>query len=342
MPRKKRHEDPTSFGARLARCRQAAGYTQVELAQELSVSQRMIAYYESPQAIRPRRSCPLSRRLSASPPMRSSASRPPRSAPGPPPPATASSSSSSSAPREAPGPPAHRCLRRTRETQATRQRRRAPRRDARGSVRATLGLSPWRVLAPNGESRRSNAARRGVSPRFRRSRGSRRRKKRVGDFEAFEGPRCMSAVGEAPPRRLLRTRSGLDCIESRPISEEEHVRLRLPSAQDGGHRFCTRRGHGVEFRYQRHLFRRKLRLVQFAEAVDRTDDDVQLIRAPGGNQSCDGSYRAGSMRRPDQHQRERRIEATPSCLALIDRQLESKQEFVLPGHREHACHCPHH
>lgn len=49
MPRKK-IEDPTSFGARLAAFRKAAGYTQVELAEELGVSQRMMAYYESPQA----------------------------------------------------------------------------------------------------------------------------------------------------------------------------------------------------------------------------------------------------------------------------------------------------
>lgn len=42
-----------SFGARLAQLRKAAGFTQVELAAELGVSQRMVAYYESPQATPP-------------------------------------------------------------------------------------------------------------------------------------------------------------------------------------------------------------------------------------------------------------------------------------------------
>jgi transcriptional regulator with XRE-family HTH domain len=37
---------PTGFGARLAALRKAAGYTQAELAEELGISQRMVAYYE--------------------------------------------------------------------------------------------------------------------------------------------------------------------------------------------------------------------------------------------------------------------------------------------------------
>jgi transcriptional regulator with XRE-family HTH domain len=45
MPKVK---DRTSdFGARLTQLRKAAGYTQVELAQTLGTTQRMIAYYES-------------------------------------------------------------------------------------------------------------------------------------------------------------------------------------------------------------------------------------------------------------------------------------------------------
>ena len=40
----------TTFGERLAQLRRAAGYTQVELAQALEISQRMVAYYESPAA----------------------------------------------------------------------------------------------------------------------------------------------------------------------------------------------------------------------------------------------------------------------------------------------------
>jgi transcriptional regulator with XRE-family HTH domain len=51
----KRIESATtvSFGERLASLRKAAGFTQVELAAELGVSQRMVAYYESPSATPP-------------------------------------------------------------------------------------------------------------------------------------------------------------------------------------------------------------------------------------------------------------------------------------------------
>jgi transcriptional regulator with XRE-family HTH domain len=42
-----------SFGERLASLRKTAGFTQVELAAELGVSQRMMAYYESPSATPP-------------------------------------------------------------------------------------------------------------------------------------------------------------------------------------------------------------------------------------------------------------------------------------------------
>lgn len=34
------------FGTRMAELRKAAGYTQVELAKQLGISQRMISYYE--------------------------------------------------------------------------------------------------------------------------------------------------------------------------------------------------------------------------------------------------------------------------------------------------------
>jgi transcriptional regulator with XRE-family HTH domain len=39
-----------AFGERLATLRKAAGYTQVEFAAEVGVTQRMVAYYESPAA----------------------------------------------------------------------------------------------------------------------------------------------------------------------------------------------------------------------------------------------------------------------------------------------------
>jgi len=45
MPKKK-HPEVTGFGARLAQLRKTAGYTQAELADEVGVSRRMIAYYE--------------------------------------------------------------------------------------------------------------------------------------------------------------------------------------------------------------------------------------------------------------------------------------------------------
>ncbi len=46
-------EAPASFGQRLASLRKAAGFTQIELAAELGISQRMVAYYESPTATPP-------------------------------------------------------------------------------------------------------------------------------------------------------------------------------------------------------------------------------------------------------------------------------------------------
>jgi transcriptional regulator with XRE-family HTH domain len=42
-----------NFGERLALLRKAAGFTQIELAAELGISQRMISYYESPEATPP-------------------------------------------------------------------------------------------------------------------------------------------------------------------------------------------------------------------------------------------------------------------------------------------------
>ncbi len=44
LPGQKKNE---TFGQRMARLRQAAGYSQRELAAEIKISQRMIAYYES-------------------------------------------------------------------------------------------------------------------------------------------------------------------------------------------------------------------------------------------------------------------------------------------------------
>lgn len=46
-------DSASSFGQRLAALRKAAGFTQLELAAELGISQRMVAYYESPSAAPP-------------------------------------------------------------------------------------------------------------------------------------------------------------------------------------------------------------------------------------------------------------------------------------------------
>jgi transcriptional regulator with XRE-family HTH domain len=43
---KKTHHRTASFGARLAELRKAAGFTQIELAEAIGMSRRMLAYYE--------------------------------------------------------------------------------------------------------------------------------------------------------------------------------------------------------------------------------------------------------------------------------------------------------
>lgn len=50
MPRKLHAETAAGFGARLASLRKAAGISQMALAAEIGVSQRMMAYYEGPSA----------------------------------------------------------------------------------------------------------------------------------------------------------------------------------------------------------------------------------------------------------------------------------------------------
>ena len=50
MPRKLHAEAAAGFGPRLAGLRKAAGISQMALAAEIGVSQRMMAYYESPTA----------------------------------------------------------------------------------------------------------------------------------------------------------------------------------------------------------------------------------------------------------------------------------------------------
>jgi transcriptional regulator with XRE-family HTH domain len=50
-PMSKRKTDVIeNFGERLAQLRKAAGYTQVEFATEVGITQRMVAYYEAPNA----------------------------------------------------------------------------------------------------------------------------------------------------------------------------------------------------------------------------------------------------------------------------------------------------
>lgn len=49
MPKRKT-EVIENFGERLAQLRKTAGYTQVEFAAEVGITQRMVAYYEAPGA----------------------------------------------------------------------------------------------------------------------------------------------------------------------------------------------------------------------------------------------------------------------------------------------------
>lgn len=50
MPRKIHAEAAQGFGERLAKLRKAAGITQTAFAEEVGISQRMMAYYEGPTA----------------------------------------------------------------------------------------------------------------------------------------------------------------------------------------------------------------------------------------------------------------------------------------------------
>ena len=52
MPKRKT-DVMQSFGGRLAELRKAAGYTQVEFAAAVGITQRMVAYYEVPEANAP-------------------------------------------------------------------------------------------------------------------------------------------------------------------------------------------------------------------------------------------------------------------------------------------------
>ncbi len=61
MPMKKTplKEEVESFGERLARLRQAAGFSQRDLAAEIGISQRVIAYYEKETAYPPSHLLPV-------------------------------------------------------------------------------------------------------------------------------------------------------------------------------------------------------------------------------------------------------------------------------------------
>lgn len=50
---KRKTEEMEGFGPRFAGLRKAAGYTQVEFAAEVGITQRMVAYYEAPDAQAP-------------------------------------------------------------------------------------------------------------------------------------------------------------------------------------------------------------------------------------------------------------------------------------------------
>lgn len=59
MPARIKREPANGFGERLASLRKAAGITQTALAEEVGISQRMMAYYESPTAYPPANLLPV-------------------------------------------------------------------------------------------------------------------------------------------------------------------------------------------------------------------------------------------------------------------------------------------
>jgi transcriptional regulator with XRE-family HTH domain len=59
MPPRIKREPADGFGDRLASLRKAAGITQTALAEEVGISQRMMAYYESPTAYPPANLLPI-------------------------------------------------------------------------------------------------------------------------------------------------------------------------------------------------------------------------------------------------------------------------------------------
>lgn len=59
MPARIKREPANGFGERLASLRKAAGVTQTALAEEIGISQRMMAYYESPTAYPPANLLPV-------------------------------------------------------------------------------------------------------------------------------------------------------------------------------------------------------------------------------------------------------------------------------------------
>lgn len=63
MPKRIQGEAPGGFGARLAQLRKSAGLTQTALAQEIGISQRMMAYYEGPTAFPPATLLPVLARV---------------------------------------------------------------------------------------------------------------------------------------------------------------------------------------------------------------------------------------------------------------------------------------
>jgi len=166
MPRRLEGTAQTEFGARMAGLRQAAGYSQRELAAELGISQRMVAYYEGegrdrlPPGRRPPRPRPRPRRHHRPAPRRQARPLTHQEAPGHP--ALAEVQAGREAPR--PGtqaaPPAHRRLPREGEAPGERGGVRNPKRlhgtttsprRCRLALVGQLRLSPLDVVIELGE-----------------------------------------------------------------------------------------------------------------------------------------------------------------------------------------------
>jgi len=135
MPKRKT-EVIQSFGERLAQLRKGTGFTQAEFAAEVGITQRMVAYYEAPDAHPPAHLLPQMAQVlgvSADVLLGVSPAAPPKETGGQPPGAPALGNREARRHRETPDHSNHRYLYRARQAQAAHQH-------ARGMTMTTLEM----------------------------------------------------------------------------------------------------------------------------------------------------------------------------------------------------------